>query len=192
MAVMILGMIMVVYIDDAGTGDLLGPAIIMFWQKETNLFMHKIVPLEIYQSPNFNQESRLFIKKIFQDSFEELNIQKTEQIFICRGGCFELAKKWMRENNYNYKTTKIEGVLQERVEEFYNQYLHIEYGIPKKRLNVQSGKKRYFEQFHWMTKNYPVRHQYVKSGFPAWKAKWKHKALEEWKHRKKIGDNIQR
>jgi hypothetical protein len=49
---------------------------------------------------------------------------------------------------------------------------------------MDSGIKRYFILFNWVCKNFPNRERYVKTGFPAWKKKWRNIALERYQNSK--------
>ena len=50
---------------------------------------------------------------------------------------------------------------------------------------MDSGIKRYFILFNWVCRDFPNRERYVKTGFPAWKKKWRNIALERYQNSKK-------
>ncbi|MHA1602316.1 MAG: hypothetical protein ACTSVU_08735 [Promethearchaeota archaeon] len=174
---------MTIEIDDSGTGDILGPAFILFWRRETNILIKKEVPLEIYQKPEFNQLSKEFIKELFIQAIEEMQITKTEDIHLCTGPCFDKAREYLKENEYNLFDAKIEGYLQDKVEQTYLDYLVNEYDFPLEKTSVQSGKERFFTQFHWLAKDFPRRQHYAKTGFTKWETKWKIDAENDWINR---------
>lgn len=171
---------MTVEIDDSGTGDLIGPAFILFWRRETNSLLKKEVPLELYQDPHFNILSKDFIRDLFISAFKELDIPQTEDIYLCTGPCFDHARIWLKENEYNFHDAKIEGHLQDVVEQTYMHYIIENYNFPSEKSSLDSGKKRFFELFHWVAEDFPRREHWVKSGFEKWQTKWRAEAELEW------------
>ena len=167
-------------IDDSGTGDLIGSAFILFWRRETNTLVKKEVPLKLYQSPDFNKLTKEYIKNLFIETFKEMNIPKTEDIYLCTGNCFDLARVFLKEEEYNYHDAKIEGYLQDCVEQTYLDHIIEEYDVPAHRVSLESGAKRFFSLFHWVSQDFPRRKAFVKSGFPKWKTKWEIEAKNKW------------
>jgi hypothetical protein len=170
-------------IDDAGTGDLVGSAFILFWRRETNDLLKKEVPLELYQSSDFNQRTQEFIQQLFIEAIKELKITKTEDIHLCTGSCFDKAREYLNSEQFNLRDAKIEGYLQDQVEQTYLNHLQDMYGIASKKLTVDSGKKRFFLLYNWVTQDFPRRELFVKSGFEGWQKKWKQKAEIDWQHK---------
>jgi hypothetical protein len=167
-------------IDDSGTGDLIGDAFIVFWRRETNDVIRKRIPLEIYQSPDFNDKSKNSVKELLIQAIDELHIPSTEEIFMCGGSIFDECRKYLSEKGFNNKTAKIEGYFQDLVEQSYVDYLVNEIGIPKNLVTVESGKERFFALFRWLTEDYPRRVRFVKSGFDKWQTKWNQTAQDDW------------
>ncbi|QEE18067.1 hypothetical protein DSAG12_03905 [Promethearchaeum syntrophicum] len=171
---------MTIEIDDSGTGDLIGSAFILFWRRETNILIKKEVPLKLYQSPDFNNLTKEYIKNLFIETFKEMDIPKTEDIYLCTGNCFDLARIFLKEEEYNYHDAKIEGYLQDCVEQTYLDHIIEEYDVPAHRVSLESGAKRFFSLFHWVYQDFPRRKAFVKSGFPKWKSKWEIEAKNKW------------
>ncbi|WP_457558885.1 hypothetical protein [Candidatus Harpocratesius sp.] len=171
---------MTVEIDDSGTGDLIGPAFILFWRRETNTLVKKRVPLELYQNKNFNNLTKSFIRNLFISTFQEMKIPQSEDIWLCTGPCFDEARKWLKENNYNYHDAKIEGYLQNQVESTYINYIIENYDFPRDKASIESGKERFFTIFNWVVEDYPRRKIFVKSGFEKWQSKWNNEAESLW------------
>lgn len=169
-----------ILIDDSGTGDLIGDAFIVFWRRETNDQCVKRIPLELYQTPEFNEKSKFAVKELLCDAFKELNVPTTEEIFICSGPIFDEARKYLTDQHFNFQIQKIEGWFQDKVEQIYVDYLTNEISIPENTVSVESGKKRFFALFHWISQDYPRRNRLVKSGFEKWQTKWASSAEEEW------------
>ncbi|MHA1886864.1 MAG: hypothetical protein ACTSX0_02465, partial [Promethearchaeota archaeon] len=171
---------MTVEIDDSGTGDIIGPAFILFWRRETNTLVKKEVPLELYQQKNFNTLTKEYIRELFKEVFQIMDIPPTEDIWLCTGPCFDEARKWLQENRYNYHDAKIEGYLQTQVESTYLDYLIENYDFPKEKAILESGKKRFFAIFNWVVDDFPRRIKFIKSGFDKWQSKWKNEAETLW------------
>jgi len=169
-----------IYIDDSGTGDLIGSAFILFWRRETNTLVKKEVPLRLYQSPDFNKLTKEYIKDLFVETFKEMNIPKTEDIYLCTGNCFDVARVFLEEEGYNFHDAKIEGYLQDLVEQTYLDHIIEEYYVPAHRVSLESGAKRFFSLFHWVCQDFPRRKAFVKTGFPKWKSKWEIEAKNKW------------
>lgn len=169
-----------ILIDDSGTGDLIGDAFIVFWRRETNDLSVKRIPLELYQTPEFNEKSKLCVKDLLCEAFTELKVPTTEEIFICSGPIFDEARKYMTEQHFNFQIQKIEGSFQDKVEQIYVDYLTKEMAVPENSVSVESGKKRFFSLFHWISQDFPRRNRIVKSGFEKWQTKWAASAEEEW------------
>ena len=167
-------------IDDSGTGDLLGDAFIAFWRRETNDLLIKAIPLEIFQSPDFNEKSKSHVKDLLINAITELNIPLTEEIYMCSGPIFDECRNYLSENGFNYFTAKIEGYFQEVVEQAYVDHLVNDVGIPNNFVTVESGKQQFMALFHWVCQDYPRRNRFVKSGFDKWQTKWSQTAQEDW------------
>jgi hypothetical protein len=50
---------------------------------------------------------------------------------------------------------------------------------------MDSGIKRYFILFNWVCQDFPNRERYVKTGFPAWKKKWRKIAMDRYHNSKR-------
>ena len=171
---------MTIEIDDSGTGDIIGSAFILFWRRETNTLVKKEVPLKLYQSPDFNKLTKEYIKDLFVETFKEMDIPKTEDIHLCTGNCFDIARVFLKEEGYNYHDAKIEGYLQDLVEQTYLDHIIEEYDVPARSVSLESGAKRFFSLFHWVCQDFPRRKAFVKTGFPKWKTKWEIEAKNKW------------
>jgi hypothetical protein len=167
-------------IDDAGTGDIIGDAFIVFWRRETNDLLVKKIPLELYQSPDFDSKTKSYTKSLFMEAISEMNIPPTEEIFLCTGSIFDEARKYLQEEHFNVSDAKIEGYLQNVIEKTYLDHVINEYGVPEEDIPVESGKDRFFALYNWITDDFPRRNIYVKSGFEKWGTKWEIAAKEDW------------
>lgn len=167
---------MTIEIDDAGTGDLLGPAFIGMYRRETGQEQFWEIPLAAFCDPGW-QEKQPFAeaRRIVQEGVETFQVAKDEPIYLCRGNIFDRAREWLTEEGYAVHDHVVEGHLQDAVE----QRLVDEFramGITDSKLTTTSGRDRYFVLFRWLVRDFPNRERHVKAGFKGWKRKWRAKA----------------
>ena len=167
-------------IDDAGTGDLVGDAFIGLRDASTGKIIFQSIPVMLYNEENKNDDgSRKHILKVIIKTLKMLNHSESDRILLCRGNCFDLVREYFDENKIYYEPAIVEGELQDAVEGRFLQHLR-NLGVRSKNLTMDSGIKRYFILFNWVCKDFPDRERYVKTGFPAWKRKWRKIALERY------------
>ena len=166
-------------IDDAGTGDLVGDAFIGLRDMSTGKIIFQSVPVKLYNEQNKSDDApRKHIKTL-----KLLNHNENDRILLCRGNCFDLVRQYFEENEIYYEPAIVEGELQDAVEGRFLQHLR-RLGVKSRNLTMDSGIKRYFILFNWVCKDFPNRERYVKTGFPAWKKKWRNIALERYQNSK--------
>lgn len=158
-------------IDDAGSGSLIGGTGIGIMRRETGEYIFKIIPLSLFQEPYFQEKYyQKYVVKIVHSAFGRLNVFTEEPIRICRGYVFDDLRKWLTEQGYNWESTKIEGPLQEKVEESFNNYV-IELGLPRNFV-IHA---RYAYGFHrllkWVFADFKDRSILCKTGWKSWN-KW--------------------
>ncbi len=170
-------------IDDAGTGDLVGNAFIGFHDTSTGRIIFQTVPVDLYKEDedkkNHILKPKEQILKVVIKALRILNHNKGDRILLCRGNCFDLVREYFDENKIYYEPAIVEGELQDAVEGRFLQHLR-NLGVRSKNLTMDSGIKRYFILFNWVCRDFPNRERYVKTGFPAWKRKWRKIALERY------------
>ncbi len=180
-------------IDDAGTGDLVGNAFIGFRDTSTGKIIFQSVPVGLYNEENKGKDEdqpKKHIVKIVIKALKALNHSEGDRILICRGNCFDLVREYFDENKVYYEPAIVEGELQNAVEGRFIQHLR-KLGVRSNNLTMDSGIKRYFILFNWVCQDFPNRERYVKTGFPAWKKKWRNIALERYQ-KPKIGKTQRR
>jgi hypothetical protein len=183
-------------IDDAGTGDLIGNAFIGFRDTESGKIIFQSVPVGLYNENNKeNDRPKKHIVEIVKKGLKALNHHKGDRILLCRGNCFNLVREYFRENNIYYEPAIIEGELQDAVEGRYIHHLR-KLGVSSANLTKESGIQRYFISFNWVCEDFPNRERFVKSGFPAWKKKWRNIAMKRYNKSQKntllLRDRIER
>lgn len=160
-----------IQIDDAGSGSLVGGTGIGILNTENNQYFFKIIPLEFYQTPLFQQKTyQNYVVKIVQDAFSKMGVDKSDLIQVCQGYMFDKLRNWLDANNYQWQNTKIEGPLQIKVEESFNQYV-INLGLPPAFIKHA----RYAYGFHrllkWVFADLENRKRLCKTQWKSWK-KW--------------------
>ena len=171
-------------IDDAGTGDLVGDAFIGLRDASTGKIIFQSVPVKLYNEENKSDDApRKHILKVIIKTLKLLNHNENDRILLCRGNCFDLVRQYFEENEIFYEPAIVEGELQDAVEGRFLQHLR-RLGVKSRSLTMDSGIKRYFILFNWVCRDFPNRERYVKTGFPAWKKKWRNIALERYQNSK--------
>jgi len=172
-------------IDDAGTGDLVGDALIGFRDMNTGKIIFQSVPVGLYNEENKNEDQpKKYILKIVIKALRALNHREGDRILICRGNCFDLVREYFDENEIYYEPAIVEGKLQDAVEGRFIQHLR-KLGVSSKNLTMDSGIQRYFLLFNWVCQDFPNRERYVKTGFPSWKKKWRKIAMDRYHNSKR-------
>ena len=158
-------------IDDAGSGSLIGGTGIGVMRADTGQYMFKVIPLLFFTKPYFSEKKyQHYAIKIVRLAFHRFGVTKNENVRVCRGYIFDAVRKWLEEEGYCWSSGKIEGRLQDRVEESFNNYV-IGLGLPRD--FVQHA--RYAFGFHrllkWIFADYDHRAFLCKSGWKSWD-KW--------------------
>jgi hypothetical protein len=176
---------LIVEIDDAGTGDIIGDAIIGFYLPDKDIFVAKNIPVEYFQNPAWKNDFPMkYTVEIINSTLSEINFNRQiDLIHICSGNIFDMARDYFKDNKINFKNVKIEGKLQDLVEQAFIDHLR-QIGVRSKKITIESGKKRFFQLFNWVAYKYPKRRQFVKSGFKNWEKKWE--AICEEQYRKNL------
>ncbi|MBD3187893.1 hypothetical protein GF325_13740 [Candidatus Bathyarchaeota archaeon] len=186
-------------IDDAGTGDPLLGAAIGFYRRETDELHFEWIPIEAYQEGTYRkglpQEEAA---KAVMRGLLALNIKEDETVMICQGSIFDRARDSLDKANIKHEPLKVEGVLQDAVEEEYIQAVEA-LGIKSKHLRVSEDnkdkeyRKRYFLLLNWAKRKAKEREKFVKNGLNFWKyAKGQRRQIPGgWKQaRRKFEDKL--
>jgi len=160
-----------IQIDDAGSGSLIGGTGIGILNTENNQYYFEVIPLEFYQTQLFSQKAyQDYVIKIVKYGFRKLQVNKSHFIEVCQGYMFDKLRYWLDKNNYQWKSTKIEGPLQLKIEESFNQYV-ISLGLPKAFIKHA----RYAFGFHrllkWVFADFENRKNLCKTKWKSWQ-KW--------------------
>jgi len=157
-----------VQIDDAGSGSLIGGTCIGLYWPNRDIFVYDFVPLECYTQENFKQkEYQKYVVRIIDNFSRELDISKTEEIQVCQGYVFDLLREYLTVNGYRWKSVKIEGVLQERVEKAFADYT-VSLGLPQSYISYTKYPFHFHKILRWVYADYDNRKQFCKSGWKSW------------------------
>ncbi|MBS7251889.1 MAG: hypothetical protein KIH08_15060 [Candidatus Freyarchaeota archaeon] len=173
---------MVIQIDDAGWGDLVGGCLLGFFRKETGEYVVKLIDVTHFRPPNFDRKT--YLKEaltLAKEALEELKVSKEEEIEICTGSVLSEIRLTLMEEGYKVKPTRIEGKLQELIENSLLDY-YAELGVPREKLSLESGRDRFYALINWVMEDFESREKYVKTGWKSWDTKWKY-----WRPKKKRG-----
>ncbi|MHA1361426.1 MAG: hypothetical protein ACTSP1_02590 [Candidatus Freyarchaeota archaeon] len=108
-------------------------------------------------------------------------MSKDEEIEICTGSVLSEIRLTLMEEGYNVKPTRIEGELQDLVENSLLDY-YSALGVPRDTLPLESGRERFYALIRWVMEDFKEREKYVKTGWKSWNSKWRY-----WKPKKRKG-----
>jgi len=158
----------VVQIDDAGSGSLVGGTCIGAMRVETKEYFYDFIPVNLYQNGNFH--SKKYLEKsrdIVFNLLKKLKISKEEEIQICQGYMFDLARKELKKQGYNFRSTKIGEPLQSLVEETFKNYA-LELGVPLQYVKYTKYPLHFHRILRWVYANYPERCKLCKTDWKSW------------------------
>jgi len=160
-----------IQIDDAGSGSLIGGTGIGILNTENNQYYFEIVPLEFYQTQLFQEKAyQDYVVKIVEKSFAQLEINKKHKIEVCQGYMFDKLRDWLKINNYQWQSTKIEGPLQIKVEESFEHYV-IGLGLPEDFIKHARFAFGFHRLLKWVFADLKNREKLCKTKWKSWQ-KW--------------------
>jgi hypothetical protein len=157
-----------IQIDDAGSGSFVGGTCIGVYRPETNEYYFDIIPVELYSNENFKKKLYLEeVVKIVEIAFNALQVDKNEQIDVCRGYMFDTLKKWFKEKGYSWNSIQITGRLQEIVEQNFELYT-IRLGLPEMYIKFTKYPFHFHKLLRWVLADYDDRIGLCKTGWKSW------------------------
>jgi len=157
-----------VQIDDAGSGSLVGETCIGLYYDKTNSFKFNFIPLELYTPENFKKKLyQKYVIEIVKKEFTELNISKDEPIEVCQGYIFDALREFFVEHQYNWKNTKIQGLLQEKVEQTFSDYA-VSLGLPQSYVTYTKFPFHFHKLLRWVYADFENRKKLCKTGWKSW------------------------
>ncbi|WP_369813259.1 hypothetical protein [Caloranaerobacter sp. TR13] len=161
-------MIILIQIDDAGSGSLVGGTCIGAMRVETSEFYYDIIPIKYYSKENFKNKYYLeHVVTIVKDLFKKLNVDKNEKILVCRGYMFDNLRKWLSNKNYNYESVSIGEPLQTKIETTFEEYM-IQLGLPMAFIRYTKYPFHFHKILKWVYADYENRYHLCKTGWKSW------------------------
>lgn len=158
-----------IQIDDAGSGSLVGGTCIAALRTETHEYLYDFIPLSLYQRGNFCK--KLYLEKskdIVLNLLKGLKVPKDEEIIICQGYMFDVARKHLAEHQYTWESAKILGPLQCRIEETFNEYA-LELGVPVQYVKYTKYPLHFHRILRWVYADYSNRYRLCKTDWKSFK-----------------------
>lgn len=158
-----------IQIDDAGSGSLVGGTCIGVMRVETNEYYYDIIPLKYYSEENFKK--KLYLEKasnIAKKFLQKLDVKKDEKILVCRGYMFDILRKWLDTEGYNWENTKILNPLQYKIEKSFEEYA-LSLGLPQRFLRYTKYPFHFHRLLRWVYADYDSRYKLCKTGWNSWK-----------------------
>jgi len=163
-----------IQIDDAGSGSLIGGTYIGMLRVESNEYYSELIPIKLYNEKYFKGKKYLeYTTEIVKRGLKALNIDKDELISVCRGYMFDDVVKYLRANNYNFISAKIEEPLQSRIESSFEDYI-VTLGLPREFIKFTKYPFHFHRLLRWVYADYDNRSKLCKTGWKSWQ---KYKSL---------------
>lgn len=158
-----------IQIDDAGSGSLVGGTCIGAIRVETNEYVYDFIPIYLYQNGNFRSKKYLEkSKNIVFELLKKLNVAKEEKILICQGYMFDIARKELKKQGYNFTSGKVEEPLQSLIEETFRNYA-MELGVPPQYVKYTKYPLHFHRILRWVYADYQDRCKLCKTDWKSWK-----------------------
>lgn len=157
---------MVIEVDDAGWGDLIGGTVIVMRRVESDERFVGEVPLKSFQGTAFSEKQYLFeVLRVVREGIITLSVSQDELVKVCTGYILSGVRDALVNEGFKVAPTRIIGVTQEYAEEEYVKSLV--------RLGVGSFSDvkamRSFKGFlNWVLRNLEKRERFVKTGWKSW------------------------
>lgn len=167
-----------IYIDDAGSGSLIGGTGIGILRPESNEYVFRVIPIMFFQQPYFSEKKyQQYATKIVAEAFKKLDVTTKEPVYVCQGYIFDDLRTWLDDKNYNWVNTKIKDPLQSKVEASFTDYV-IALGLPPNFVKHARFAFGFHRLLKWVMADYENRAKYCKSGWKSWQ-KWSQVSKEK-------------
>jgi hypothetical protein len=158
-----------IQIDDSGSGSPVGSVGIGVLRSQTDEYYFELIPVSYFQGGKAGaKEYRKQVLPIVARAFERLGVSRNEPIEVCRGDIFTTLKIWLTECGYSWGEAKIEGRLQELVEDSYSNYL-VQLGVPRQVIDTSDDYKSLNKKLElWVGESFKERAPVCKQWGKGW------------------------
>jgi hypothetical protein len=164
----------VIFIDDAGWGDLILGVVIGALKPPDPGYMERRIPISSFQPPNFENKRYLDdAVKIADEIVQVLQPDMETSFKVCSGYVLSSIHKHLSERGFKVEEVEVTGELQEKVERGYIRWCK-EMGVPAERLE---DTRRFWTLLDWVAERPELRETLVKTGWTSWEEKWREKAF---------------
>jgi hypothetical protein len=164
-----------IWIDDAGWGELLLGVVIGAIKTPDLKYMERRIPISSFQPPNFENQQYLGDSvKIVDEIVEVMQPDMETNFKVCSGYLLSSICRHLRDRGFKVEEVEVTGALQDKVERGYIRWCK-EIGVPAERLE---DKRRFWTFLKWVAERPWLREKLVKTGWKSWKQKWREKAFK--------------
>ena len=162
---------MIIEIDDAGTGSLVGGLVIAI--RKGDNYVHRIIPVKVFQDRTLYSKLKDMIAETVLRMLEEISLsEKFDEILLCQGDIFSKTAMKLEEVGIKYSLGSINSTLQDYVETAFDLHLTI-LGVPRNLIKKLKDYRDYtLELIKWVIINLDERKKHVKTLYPIWEKKW--------------------
>jgi len=166
----------VIWIDDAGWGDLLLGVVIGAIKPPNPRYMERRISVSAFQPPNFENKKYLDdTVKIGDEIVEVIRSDVGTTFKVCSGYVLSSIRRHLRDRGFKVEEVEATGGLREKVERSYIRWCK-EIGVPAERLE---DKRRFWTFLEWIAERPRLREKLVKTGWKSWKEKWREQAFND-------------
>jgi hypothetical protein len=156
-----------IFIDDAGSGDLLLGVVIGVYNSMNDDFRYDVIDVKYFQSNLF--QNKAYLNEAAQIVFSllsKMKIMPPQDFFICQGYIFNKAVNMLRKyyGADQVHSLKVVGKPQKYVEQAYLDELR-NLGYTPLQDRQKKRAKSFFHMMRWL-KKHPKMIQYAKTGWP--------------------------
>ncbi len=108
-----------------------------------------------------------YVIEIISRFYKEMGIPEDEPIQLCQGYIFDALREYLTLKNLPWKSVKIQGVLQEKVEKTFAKY-SVSLGLPQNYIMYTNYPFHFHKLLRWVYADYDHRKCLCKTGWKSW------------------------
>lgn len=159
---------MTIFIDDAGSGDILFGVVIGAYRPESDHFVYDVIDVKYFQFPVYKNKRHLNeARRIAVRMVERLELRENEKIIVCTGDILNEAAEALLEKYGEdvVERGKIEGRSQFFIEEAFTDELR-NIGYEPRKDRTKKWGRNFWHMYEWIKQDRKRRLRWAKSGFP--------------------------